>query len=210
MFIRVNIAVPCTSHNRRYPRPLEAPLLPRARCCGKFILLGVLTLAGCDAGLRSRTTPIPTWELAEARPARTVPLARVRVPLDHRFSENLIQPLCTEYSLLLIETAKDWEQLQSDIEVPDLPPEADLRMGMIVGLLAEVGEASDAGWPVTLQEARVRNGAGWLIAQFRRGLYYPVKTAAYLELIYVPRMQRVRRVDINNRSFALYLHDELP
>jgi hypothetical protein len=210
MLTRVTIAVAAISHNHLCPRPLEAFVRCPALWYGLFSLLVALAPGGCAASFKARSTPIPTWELAEAQPARTITLARIRIPLDHPIPTELMQPLCEEYALLMIESPRAWGRLAEDLELPDLPPEADLHKGMIVGLLADVGEASDATWPITIEEARVQEGLGWLIADFHRGIYYPLKTASYLELAYVPGMRRVRRIDINNRRFALYLPDEIP
>jgi hypothetical protein len=210
MLIRVTIAVLSIPHNVRCRQPLAAPTARFIWSSALLALLIVCGPTGCAAPPQARSTPIPTWELAEAQPTPMITLARLRVPLEHQIPKSFIQPLCPEYALVIIESDAEWKRLRERIDLIDAMPEVDLRRGMIVGLMADVGEASEPVWPISFEEARVQDGLGWLTALFHRGIYYPVKTAPYLEIAYVPRMRRVRRVDINNRSFALYLPDEVP
>ena len=78
-----------------------------------------------------------------------------------------------------------------------------ISSGMVVGILAHVGEASGREWPVKITAVRTRSGVGWLEAAFTPGLYYPLKTAGYLEFAYVPGLRSVCMIRVGHRTFII-------
>jgi len=66
-----------------------------------------------------------------------------------------------------------------------------------------VGQCAHNAWPMHLRAVRARAGEGWLEAEFVPGLYYPLRTAGYLELAYVPALRTVRMVRIGPRTFMI-------
>ncbi len=198
------------SHKFLWERPLQAlPLLtPSVLTCVSGLLL--MNMCGCSLPANRSAQTVPTWELADAKPINTRSLVRMRVDPDRTIPEEMLQPLCDEYALVLVRNRQQWESLAQALDVPPFRSRANFQNGMIVGILARVGESAETQWPAVLQEARIRDGLGWLIVYFHKGVYYPVHTAGYLELVYIPRLERIRRVDINTRRFALLLPDEVP
>lgn len=83
------------------------------------------------------------------------------------------------------------------------PRPLDFANGAVVGLIADVGECASPDWPTQLQVARVLNGEGWLEFSFTGGIFYPIKTAGYLDLAYVPGLKSVQMVQVGRRSFIL-------
>jgi hypothetical protein len=160
---------------------------------------------GCSGSRRGGQTvgEVPAWQLAGAASSTIHPLGRSRVDVDRQVPANLVTPLCEEFSLVLVGDEASWSllcarcQLQASFRSPDFDN------GAVVGLIADVGECASGDWPIRLQVARVLDGEGWLEFSFGGGIYYPVKTAGYLELAYVPGLRSVQTVQVGRRSFIL-------
>ena len=164
-----------------------------------------LAVMGCGAlPMRSsRVTEEPAWELASAQPSEIRVLGRARVDLGRQIPGRFVTVLCDEFALVLISEESDWVAVRDSCEIPAGSERLDFSRGAVVGLAARVGERSSRGWPTELQVARVLHGEGWLEFSFGTGLYYPVKTAAYLEMAYVSGLQTVRMVQVGRRCFVL-------
>jgi hypothetical protein len=158
--------------------------------------------AGCAATDRA-TTAVPVWELANAEPLQPVSVGRGRLSFDRPLPAHLVQELSPEFSLVTIRTAKDWQDVQRRLHLPGLPAGVDLSQGSIVGLLANVGESMEGRWPIHLRCLRRCGTEGSLEAAFTPGLYYPVLTAGYVELVYAPGISTINLVSIDNRRFIL-------
>jgi len=188
----------------RTTSPSERPG-PLAFMIGRSLALPVLIglfFAGCTATDRA-TTSVPVWELANAEPLQPVSVGRGRLSFDRPLPPHLVQELSPEFSLITIRTAKDWQDVQRRLRLPGLPAGVDLSQGSIVGLLASVGESMDGRWPIHLQCLRRCGTEGSLEAAFSFGLYYPVLTAGYIELVYAPGINNISMVSIDKRRFIL-------
>ncbi len=168
-----------------------------------FLASGALLLAGCAATAVSTAAAMPTWELANAESVTPVPIARVRVSYDRPLPATLTQKLCDEFSLVTINTPDDWAEVRRRLQLADPVYPVSFAGGTIVGVLASVGEAAQAEWPIHIVGIRTRGGLGWLEAGFNPGVYYPVKTAAYLELAYVPGLRAVCMARVGHRTFVI-------
>lgn len=195
------IATPGTCHN--------SPRLRLARLMFPVLALGLgwlsLTAMGCSGPRRSGRTvgEVPAWQLAGAAPSTIHPLGRSRVDVDRQVPANLVTPLCEEFSLLLVGDETSWSLLCSRCQLHTALHSLDFDNGAVVGLIADVGECASGDWPIRLQVVRVLDGEGWLEFSFGGGIYYPVKTAGYLELAYVPGLRSVQTVQVGRRSFIL-------
>lgn len=200
MMFRVNIACETIRHNR--PRLTAASWGPAgALTVAAFTAILPIALLGCAAS-PPVSCEVPAWELAYATPAKHLLLARTRVSYDRPLPAHLTQPLCDQYSLVTITRPADWHEVRRRLQ---LSPAAgvDLSQGIIVGIVANVGEPAHGHWPIHLRAVRTRAGEGWIEAAFASGLYYPLQAAGYLELAYVPGLQSVRTVRINTKTFMI-------
>ncbi len=164
-----------------------------------------VALMGCG-GMRvssPRVIEEPAWELANAQPSDVRPLGRARVDLGVQIPGRFVTVLCDEFALVFISDEASWVTVRDSCEIAAESEPLDFSRGVVVGLAASVGERSSRGWPTELQAARVLHGEGWLQFSFATGLYYPVKTAAYLEMAYVSGLQSVRMVQVGRRCFVL-------
>ncbi|MGQ9652008.1 MAG: hypothetical protein ACUVXJ_18040 [Phycisphaerae bacterium] len=146
---------------------------------------------------------MPAWQLAAAQPSTIYPLGRYRVDVDRQVPANLVTPLCEEFSLVLASHETDWSLLCSRCQITGASRSLDFRNGAVVGLIANVGECAWHDWPIHLQVARVLNGEGLLEFSFNGGIYYPLRTAGYLELAYVAGLKSVQHVRVGRRDFIL-------
>ncbi len=176
-------------------------------CVG--LMLTFLTISGCTARDGNGRTEIVTWQLANGEPVKPRLLGRTRLNQDRPLPDHLIQVLSSEFSLVTITRRADWVSIGRRTRLPALGPEVDLTRGMIVGILANVGESATGKWPISLRVVRTHAGQGWIEADFASGLYYPVQTAGYLELVYVPGLRAVQRVGINDRIFVIHRQPNL-
>lgn len=171
------------------------------------LLLAWLSLAAVGCSGSGPAAPavgeVPAWQLASAQPSSIRPLGRCRVDVNRQIPASLITPLCEEFSLVLVSDEPSWSMLCSRCYLTPAPRTLDFANGAVVGLIADVGECASRDWPTQLQVARVLDGEGWLEFSFTGGIFYPVKTAGYLDLAYVPGLKSVQMVQVGRRSFIL-------
>lgn len=160
-------------------------------------------MAGCTSW-REPVADLPTWELASAEPSACVSLVRTRVSFDRPLPPRLTQELCPEFLLITVNRPADWAELRRRLDLPDNPVPMDFSRGMIVGIQANVGEFAERPWPIRVETVRIRTGTGRVEASFAPGLYYPLQTAGYVELVYVPGLQQISMVCVNHRTFLLH------
>jgi hypothetical protein len=161
-----------------------------------------LVWAGCAAPGQS-VAPVPAWELAGAEPFVPIPVGQARISFDRPLPGHLVQELSPEYALVVIRSAQDWADVQRRLHLPAAPPAVDLTQGCIVGLVAHVGENLDGRWPIHLRYLRRRGNQGSLEASFTPGLYYPLLTAGYVDLVYAPGIRNIGLVSIDHRQFII-------
>lgn len=202
----VTIALTGTCHNK----PWSSTLSRHHRLVLLVWFSALPGVSGCAAisSIPSPVTEVRELELAKAVPCAVFPLGRVRVDAGRQIPTQVVQELCDEFSLVLITNEAMWSAVTSRCHLPGEPARVDFSQGAVVGLIANVGESASMTWPVALQTARVLRGEASLDFAFSVGLYYPVKTAGYMELAYVPGLRTVRLVQVGRRSFILRLSGE--
>lgn len=169
-----------------------------------MVVLCSLAMPGCvSSSPQPAHVEIAAWELARAEPVTLVPVGRTRVSYDRRLPQRITQPLSDLFTLVDIDRQEDWNALRRSLGIPAPAQPVDLSKGSIVGILANVGEPADNIWPIELRTVRVKAGCGWIEAEFAPGLYYPLRTAGYLELAYVPGLRHVRMIRINHHTFRI-------
>ncbi len=184
-------------------RPVPAAAVAR---WGSVLWLAIL---GC-AATPAPPVEVPVWELADAEPVKPRLLGRARVSYDRPLPHHLTQPLCKEFSLIVITEPDDWADVRRRLGLELAPLALDLARGAIVGILANVGECANGTWPIQLETVRTQSGEGSLEARLAGGLYYPLLTAGYLELAYVPGLRTVRKVEIGPRGRTFIIRSRSP
>ena len=171
---------------------------------GIWLLRGVGLLACCVgcAGQHGGPALVPTADLAAAPAAATQPVARGRISFEHPLPAALVTPLDDQYSLVLIRRGSELLRVLRDLGL--VPAVAiDLSRGVVVGVLAEVGENPDGECPSNIREVRLLSGVAAVESDVRPGVYYPLRGPGYLELIYVPGLRLVQSVRIGPRLFSI-------
>lgn len=195
------IAVHGSCHNK--PRPGLVWRLFRIATLGLVCLSPAAVGCSDPRSGKQAVAEVPAWQLAGAQPSTIRPLGQCRVDLDRQVPANLVTPLCEEFSLVLVSHEADWLLLCSRCQLTGASRSLDFQNGAVVGLIANVGECAWQDWPIHLQVARVLDGEGLLEFSFSGGIYYPVRTAGYLELAYIPGLRSVQRVRVGRRDFIL-------
>lgn len=190
MEARPTIAFTRTCHNRR-AWAIYAPA----------VLCGAL-LGGC-APPRMAPPHQPRWHLAVSAPSVPVSLIRLRTPPDQILPDLVCRELCPEFKLVLVKRQGDWELLRRFLGLPDGAGSVDFACGMVVGVLANVGERAEPGWPLHITTVQPGRTGGRIDVVFAPGIYYPLDTAGYLELAYVSNLHEVEQISINSRTFLL-------
>jgi len=164
-------------------------------------LLAVLACPGCAA--RRPAGPI-AWDLARPLDPAVMPRWYSRLAEGYTLPVGLTERLCEEFEFAHVRTEAEWRRLCRVVFADGRPPcdRLDFCRGSVVVLIARVGEPADGRWPLTLEEARVVEGEGWLRFQLATGLYYPVSSGAYFIACYVPGLKAARIVQVNKRVFG--------
>jgi len=176
------------------------------RCGAGATLVLAWTLAGC-VGVRGPEPKIPAIRIDPAGLASSPPVQperqwQVRLPMDTQATADWTCRLCDQYDLIQIRTPQRWRLFCDQTNLTEATAPLDFTRGSVVGLIARVGEPADGGWPTAISEVRMlSDGTAWVRSQFRAGLYRPVLTDSYCNLIYVKGLRRVFLVEINRRAF---------
>lgn len=208
---RGNIAWCIVRHNRADNYRRTNSRLPAVARLSLAILCASVGMGGCASHTVGRSnTEISLWQLAAAEPTPVVRVGRSRLSPNTPLPRHLIRNLSEEFDLVTIRTVADWRNFQQIVRLNSTPPDVDLTRGMIVGLVARVGEPARADWPIRFQAVREMSGTGLMEINFTPGLYHPVQTAAFLDLVYIPSLRHVQTVRINRRTFIMQPVDERP
>ncbi len=174
--------------------------------CLLLTFLSGLSLLGCASGSggepASRSVRIDPATLATSPPVHPDAQWRVRIPLGSEPRADHICRLCDQYELIEIKTQAQWQAFCEQTGLDDANGTPDFDRGIVVGLVARVGESADGFWPTSISEVRLQgDGAGWLRSRFRTGVYRPLLVDAYCNLAYVNGLRRVILVEINRRAY---------
>lgn len=165
----------------------------------------ILGLIPACAITQSRDSQAPDRKYATSADEEPVPeiIGRIRVGANITLPPEMLQPLSESYTLLCIHEPEDWRNLCLHLEQPDWINQADLARGGVVGILADIGESASGDWPVHISSCRTQAGDGFVEADFTPGLYYPLKTAAYLELVFIPGLRSVSMVRVGQHTYRI-------
>ena len=196
------IACASARHNRNHRRLLSARRR-RHRWAMAFGLLASSLTIGCASQQPTRPK-IPLWELATAEPVAPTLLARTRIGLTQTLPSHLVLRLCPEYTLITATTKKDWQTLTEQLSLPKTTSEIDFNHGMVVGIIARLGEPVDHRWPIHIRHIRCRQGVGAMEIHFTPGLYHPLQSPPFVELAHVTNCRHICSIEINDRRFIIH------
>lgn len=166
-------------------------------------LLLALIAMGCAGGPNgARVIRVDPASLATSPPIQPDAQWRVRIPLGTEPLADHVCRLCDQYELIEIRTPDKWQSFCQQTGLASGTPTPDFSRGMVVGLIASVGEPVDGSWPTAISEIRLQgNGAAWIRSRFRTGVYRPLLADPYCNLAYVKGLNRVILIEINRRAF---------
>jgi hypothetical protein len=118
--------------------------------------------------------------------------------VDAAALDAVCKPLSRRMALIELRTAADWRRFERAVGLPLIPP--DFARGAVVGVVSRAGQPLSGDWPVTLEQVRACDGAGWLTAHFAPGNYLPDGTA-FAETAWVEGVAAVLAVEVNGERF---------
>lgn len=155
--------------------------------------------AGCGS---PEPVIVPVTRLATAPLVRPTGTLRGRISYDRPLPGTIARELSDEFTLVILRNNADLTELRRGLGISDsFSP--DFARGLVVGIVAMVGEPVENQWPIRIDGVRIVYGLGWVDATLEPGLYHPLQTAGYVELAYVPNLSSVAIVQINHRMFLL-------
>jgi hypothetical protein len=162
----------------------------------------LLFVAGCSSLIHSPSvTEITDWR--KAPQVKPVNLGRVRVSPDQPLPESIIRKLSDQFTLVCVNRNDRWKKLAQRFHLSNSAIRINLNKGIIVGILAEVGKPATHQWPIRINRIHNYSGYGLLSAHFVPGIYHPLKTAGYLDLVYLPGVRQIHTIRINRQTFIL-------
>lgn len=162
----------------------------------------LVSVSGC-LGRHSEEPMISLARLTQGRLVVPSVLGRARITADESLPDRLVQRLSDEFALVSIRSPRDWREIRDRFGFEPLTSDTELAHGMVVGLIANIGESAQNRWPIRVGGARLVDGAGWMDFEFHGGIYHPVRTAGYLVLAYVPGLRSIQAVRVGQRSFVI-------
>ena len=128
---------------------------------------------------------------------------RFRLPPDPQGRRDFIRALSDEYDLIEVSDRSQWQTLLAWAKIP--PPadggEPDFASGVVAGVAVRVGMPVEPGWPLAVEQVRAQDGLGWIEAEVRPGVYYPLLTHGYAVVHHLSGVRRVAAVRVNGRLF---------
>jgi hypothetical protein len=158
-------------------------------------LSGAALLSACGTYTRARVVSVPALEAASPiEPSRV----RRAIVSDTSQIRTLYCPLGQRLGLVRIRSTEEWELLRRC--APELGPAPDFKEGIVVGLASHAGLPLDGTWPIHVQSARIRDGAGLATGRFVGGSFLPDGTT-YLETAQFNGLASVLIVEVNGTRF---------
>jgi hypothetical protein len=196
----VTIACAAITNNRQAAGKLHGPRATRLRWCVFSLISGLL---GCASQELAPANIDPLWQLANAQSVDLKFFFSGRINYDRPLPSHMTQRLSDQFTLVTIRSTKDWEYVWRRLHLSGAIPQLDFTGGIVVGILADVGEFCQSSSPVQIHSIQVQGGMGMMDAELMTGVYHPLKTAGYVQLVYVPGVKTIRLVQINQASFIL-------
>ncbi len=125
-----------------------------------------------------------------------------RVIEPQRLPARCVHSLSDRFSFMLIADDRQWTELLEATNLERAAPRPQFHQGLVVGLLARVGEPARVRWPVFIEAVRQRGPVAFVIAEFAQGFYRPLDMPAYLHLVFVPGATDVLGVKLNHMLYG--------
>lgn len=194
---------------RRHSRVRNLDDRSRRAGIGRFRALlgiGLCVAAGCSAPGRNLRIWRMTAELEqvarfdEESSESQQWFARVMEP--QTLPARCIHPLSDRFAFVMITEDRQWTELLEATNLDRATSRPRFNQGMVVGLLARVGEPARVRWPVFIDAVRQRGPVVFIIAEFAQGFYRPLDMPAYLHLVFVPGATDVLGVKLNHMLYG--------
>lgn len=163
----------------------------------------LLLCGGCRTAPPLPPAPIPPDGRVGTGVVHRV-LCRTRLDDLNALPRGTAYPLCSEFTLVTIRRPADWHALQARLGLDVDRTRCDLDRGIIIGILGNLGECCSTDTPLRIRAVRDYDGLAVVEASVVDGLYHPIRTAAYLELVYVPGIRAVGLLRIADRTFIYH------
>ncbi|HWL94126.1 MAG TPA: hypothetical protein VNT79_11385 [Phycisphaerae bacterium] len=111
-------------------------------------------------------------------------------------------PLTDRFDFVLVSRQQQWPGLLKATSLTANEASPDLSAGVVVGLIARVGESRHDRWPVMVQSVRQRGGVAFLYGVFREGFYRPLSVPAYMHLVYVRDVDTFLGLKLNQMMYG--------
>lgn len=152
---------------------------------------GLLALSACSAPGVTRTIQLQSLERGASAEITPLGHAILSDPDQLAFAR---QPLGRRMAVYQIRSAAEFAKLQAI--APNLTDCPDFTRGIAVAVASEIGTPLHGHWPVTLESARMVDGAGLIRARFEGGNYL-LDAATYVDVVYITGVTDVLVVEIN-------------
>jgi len=166
-------------------------------------LLPVLLLACAVAGCHNAAG----WEGAAGPPPVTTYYPRqawrFRLTEGYSLPEGLATPLCDQYQVFEVRDSRSWQEMRQALHLRGVNRNLDFSRGMVVGLAGTLGEPLSGNWPLHIDHLKQSHGLGSLTVRVEEGLYNPTRGSPYCVMAYVPGLESLAIVRVNQRLFYL-------
>ncbi len=121
---------------------------------------------------------------------------------------DAIFPLSDRFDFVIIRHPRQWTQLLKAVDLSTEAPIPDFNNGVLVGLIARIGQTRSDRWPILVRSVRQRGRVAFLNAEFREGFYRPLSVPPYLHLVHVRGVDTFLGVKLNQMMYGFNVEIE--
>ncbi len=182
-------------------------VFPNGSAAVSVLAAALLFLPGCATPERSlqvwrdsaRFEHVSRFNVDQEAPGRQW-FARLVAP--GKLPTGCVFQLSDRFDFVVISRPEQWAQFLRAASLTDRPTTPDFNDGVVVGLIAHVGQMRDDRWPILVSTVRQRGRIAFVNGEFHEGFYRPLAVPPYAHLVHVRGVDRFLGVKLNQLLYG--------
>lgn len=111
-------------------------------------------------------------------------------------------PLSDRFDFVVMSQSQQWAQFLRASEIVEGEVAPDFADGVVIGLIAHVGQLRSDRWPILVSSVRQRGRVAFIYSEFFEGFYRPLSVPPYVHLVFVPGVDSFLGIKLNQLLFG--------